>query len=76
MNALANTILQRVLDRYAGGGGFMSRGAAAGILRLALRWPAFTVIMILSVVAARALSARPAPAGRRPSRSAGSVITA
>jgi hypothetical protein len=58
MNVLANTILQRVLDRYAGGGGFMSRVAAAGILRLALRWPAFTVIMILSVVAARALSAR------------------
>lgn len=58
MNALANTVLQRALDRYAGGGGVVSRIAAAGILRLALRWPALTVILIFSVVAARVLSGR------------------
>jgi hypothetical protein len=34
----------------------MRRIAAAGILRLALRWPAFTVIVILSMVAARVMS--------------------
>ncbi len=57
MNDLANTILRRLLDRD-GGGGFMSRVAAAGILRLALRWPALTVVLILSVIVARVLSAR------------------
>jgi hypothetical protein len=36
----------------------MSRIATAGILRLALRWPAFTVILILSMVAARVMSGR------------------
>jgi len=40
------------------GGGFTSRIAAAGILRLALRWPAFAVILILSMVAARVMSGR------------------
>jgi hypothetical protein len=40
------------------GGGLMSRIAAAGILRLALRWPALTVILILSVVAARVMPGR------------------
>jgi hypothetical protein len=43
--------------RHAGDG-IMSRIAAAGILRLALRWPAFTVIVILSMVAARVMSGR------------------
>jgi hypothetical protein len=57
MNDLANTILRRVLDRD-GRGGFMSRVATAGMLRLALRWPALTVVLILSVIAARVLSAR------------------
>ena len=36
----------------------MSRMAVAGILRLALRWPAFAVILILSMVAARITSGR------------------
>jgi hypothetical protein len=40
------------------GGGLMSRIAAAGILRLALRWPALAVIVILSMVAARVMSGR------------------
>jgi hypothetical protein len=31
---------------------------AAGVLRLAVRWPALTVVLILSVIAARVLSAR------------------
>jgi hypothetical protein len=57
MNDLANTILRRLLDRD-GGGGFMSRVVAAGLLRLALRWPALTVVLILSVIATRILSAR------------------
>ena len=57
MNDLANAILRRLLDRD-GGGGFMSRVATAGILRLALRWPALTVVLLLSVIAARVLSAR------------------
>jgi hypothetical protein len=34
----------------------MSRIAAAGILRLALRWPALTVVLVLSVVAGRIMS--------------------
>ncbi len=57
MNDLASTILRRLLDRD-GSGGFMSRVATAGALRLALRWPALTVVLILSVIAARLLSAR------------------
>ena len=36
----------------------MNRIAAAGILRLALRWPALTVIVILSVIVARVMSER------------------
>jgi hypothetical protein len=72
MNILAKAILRRVFDRIDttaelarlpavyqnSGGGLMSRNAAAGILRLALRWPAFSVILILSVVAARVMSGR------------------
>ena len=67
LNLLAKTILRRVVGRVdtaadlAGlptvyrkaGAGLMSRIAAAGILRLALRWPALTLILVLSVVAAR-----------------------
>jgi hypothetical protein len=72
MATLATAILRRVFDRIdaagnlAGqppvyrnaGGGLMSRIAAAGILRLALRWPALTVILILGVAAARVMSGR------------------
>ena len=72
MNILAKAILRRIFDRIdtAGdlarlpavyrnaGGGLMSHIAAAGILRLALRWPALTVVLILSVVAARLMSSR------------------
>jgi hypothetical protein len=36
----------------------MSRIATAGILRLALRWPALTLILVLSVVAARIMADR------------------
>jgi hypothetical protein len=57
VNDLGSTILRRLLDRD-GGGGFMSRVATAGALRLALRWPALTVVLILSVIAARLLTAR------------------
>ena len=72
MNLLAKTILRRVFDRVDtaadlarlpavyrnAGGGLMSRIAAAGILRLALRWPALTLILVLSVVAARIMADR------------------
>ena len=72
MNILAQTILRRLFDRidtagdlarllaaYRGtGGGLMSRVATAGILRLALRWPALTVILVLAVVAARVMAGR------------------
>lgn len=72
MNILAKTILRRIFDRIDtaadlarlpasyrnAGGGLMNRMAAAGILRLALRWPALSVVLILSVVAARLMSSR------------------
>lgn len=71
MNILARTILRRVIEgldtvadpRLAAAyrnadGGLMNRIAAAGILRLALRWPALTVIVILSVIVARVMSER------------------
>ena len=72
MNALAQAILRRVFDRIDttgdlarlpavyrnAGGGLMSRIAAAGVLRFALRWPALSVILILSVVAARVMAGR------------------
>ena len=72
MNSFVKAITQRVFDRNGtagdlarlpaayrnAGGGLMSRIAAAGILRLALRWPAFAVILMLSMVAARVMSSR------------------
>jgi hypothetical protein len=71
MNIFVKAIRQRVFDRietvdvarlpaiyrYAGAS-VMSRIAAAGILRLAFRWPALSIILIVSVVAARALTGR------------------
>jgi hypothetical protein len=80
MNIFVEAIRQRVLDRIAmadvarlpaihryGGAGIMSRIAAAGILRLALRWPALAMILVVSVVAARALTGRRhRAAGSRP----------
>jgi hypothetical protein len=68
MNFLAKAILRGVFDRihvpdllrpaadWNVGGGLVHRIAAAGILRVALRWPAFTLILALSLVAARVLS--------------------
>jgi hypothetical protein len=67
MNIIVKAIRQRVFDRIdtadvarlpATGAGVMSRIAAAGILRLAFRWPALSIILIVSVVAARALTGR------------------
>lgn len=48
-------------------GGLMSRIAAAGILRLALRWPTLSMFLMVSVVAARLLARRAGrPDGRSP----------
>jgi hypothetical protein len=72
MNILAKAILRRVFERIdtAGalarlpavyrnaGGSLMSRIAVAGILRFALRWPPLTMVLILSLVAARLMSSR------------------
>jgi hypothetical protein len=72
MNTVTKGIMRRVFNPvdtagdltrlpslyWNAGGGLMSRIAAAGILRLALRWPAFTVILILSMVAAHVMSGR------------------
>jgi hypothetical protein len=71
MNILARAIRRRVMDRIdaalgvarparrAAGGALMSRLAAASVLRLALRWPALSVLVIVSVVAARFMTRRP-----------------
>ena len=70
MNTFAKAILGRVSDRNGtagdlarlpavyrkAGGGLMNRIATAGILRLAFRWPVFTIILVLSVMVARILS--------------------
>jgi hypothetical protein len=70
MNLLARTILRGVFARAGtaadlarlpaayrhAGGGLMNRLAAAGLLRLALRWPALALILVLSVVAARVMA--------------------
>jgi hypothetical protein len=74
MDLLSRAVLRRIFDRVdsatgfassAGngnvGGRLMSRIAAAGILRLALRWPALTLILVLSVVAARVMAGRRHP---------------
>lgn len=76
MNILTRAIRRRMLDRIdaalglatrpaprSTGGDLMSRLAAAGILRLALRWPALSVILIVSVVAARLMARRPGRPG-------------
>jgi hypothetical protein len=72
MNSFPRGIMRRVFGPVAASGdlaklpavyrdagdGLMSRIVAAGILRLALRWPAFTMILILSMVAAGVMSGR------------------
>ena len=65
MNILAKTILERIFDAIdlAGatrrpGGGLVSRVAVAGMLRLVVRWPALSVVLVLSIVAARVMSRR------------------
>ena len=71
MNSLAKAITRRVVDRMdrsgdlaklpaayrnAGGGGLVSRIAAAGLLRLALRWPGLSVVVILLLIGARVVA--------------------
>lgn len=83
MRSLTREILQQALGRRASaadlarlpavyrraGGGLTSRLAAAGILRLALRWPALTWILVLSMIAARIISSRRRqPGGVAPAR--------
>lgn len=71
MTTFAKAILGRVSDRNGtagdfarlpavyqkAGGGLMKRLATAGILRLAFRWPVFTLIVVLTVMGARIMSA-------------------
>jgi hypothetical protein len=71
MNILTRAIRRRVMDRIDAaldvarpaprtvGGALLSRLAAASVLRLALRWPALSVLLIVSVVAARFMARRP-----------------
>lgn len=66
-SAIQRAVMQRIdaalgLARPAprtAGGDLMSRLAAAGVLRLALRWPALSVLLIVSLVAARLIARRP-----------------
>lgn len=70
MSILTRAIRLRVMDRIdaalglagpaprTASGALMSRLAAAGVLRLALRWPALSVFLIVSVVAARIMARR------------------
>lgn len=73
MNSLAKAITRRVFDRMdrtgdlarlpaayrnAGRGGLMNRIAAAGLLRLALRWPGLSVVAILLLVGVRVMARR------------------
>lgn len=61
MNILTRAIRRRVMNRIDAALGvarpaprtLMSRLAVATVLRLALRWPALSVLVIVSVVAAR-----------------------
>ncbi len=71
MNILTRAIRRRVMNRIdaaldvarpaprTAGGALMSRLAVATVLRLALRWPALSVLVIVSVVAARFIARRP-----------------
>jgi hypothetical protein len=71
MSLLTSAIRGQVMDRVDAvlgvarpapptvGGALMSRLAAASALRLALRWPALSVLLIVSVVAARLMTRRP-----------------
>jgi len=67
MNIVTRAIRRRILDRIdptvrlvrspasrTAGGDLMNRIAAVGILRPALRWPALSGVLIVSVLAARA----------------------
>ena len=81
MNSLTRALRGSILDsidagglsgfrmsrtRGARGNSLMSRIAAVGILRLALRWPALSVIVIVSVLAARLLAKRTNQPGAAP----------
>ena len=71
MNIVTTAIRRRILDRIdptallvrspasrTAGGDLMNRIAAVGILRLALRWPALSGVLIVSVLTARLMARR------------------
>lgn len=71
MNIVTRAIRRRILDRIdptarlvrppasrTATGDLMNRIAAVGILRLALCWPALSVVLIVSVLAARLMARR------------------
>ena len=76
MNIVTRAIRRRILDRIdptarlvrppasrTATGDLMNRIAAVGILRLALRWPALSGVLIVSVLAARLMDETAAPTG-------------
>jgi hypothetical protein len=57
-------LLSELLRRYVGGGLF-GRIAAAGVLRLALRWPALAAVVIVAGLVARIAADRQRRSGGR-----------
>jgi hypothetical protein len=57
VSILASTLVRRLA------GGLVARTATAGILRLALRWPALAVILVLTGLIARVMTGRRRRAG-------------
>jgi len=83
MTIFTSAIQRRMMDRLdavlgvarpapgTAGGALMSRLAVASVMRLALRWPALSVFLIVSVVAARLLTRRPGEIIRGPAPEVG-----
>ena len=83
MTILTSAIQRRMMDRLdavlgvagpaprSAGVTLMSRLAMASVLRLALRWPALSIFLVVSVVAARLLTRRSGEIIRGPAPEAG-----
>lgn len=83
MTILTSAIQRRMMDRLdavlgvarpaprTAGGALMNRLAMASVLRLALRWPALSIFLVVSVVAARLLTRRSGEIIRAPAPEVG-----